>query len=92
MKEKHSKRHAVDRRRFLKSAAISVAATGTGALALPNIARAAQRYTIAFIPKSLSIPVFYFGHYGAKNEQKSSATSTSYGSDRRARTPTSRRK
>lgn len=70
MKERNSKRHGVDRRRFIKSAAVSIAATGTGGLALPNIARAARRYTIAFIPKSLSIPVFYFGHYGADKRAK----------------------
>ena len=65
-----SKSHAVDRRQLLKASAISAAGAAAGMLASPYVARAAQRYTIAFLPKSLSIPVFFFGHYGADKRAK----------------------
>ncbi len=41
-----------------------------GALALPYIAKAAKRYTIAVVPKSLDNPVFYTAHYGAIQRAK----------------------
>ena len=41
-------------------------AAGAGVLGMPYVARAARRYSIAVIPKSLDNPVFYYAHYGAE--------------------------
>lgn len=41
-----------------------------GALAMPYVAKAAKRYTIAVVPKSLDNPVFYTAHYGAIQRAK----------------------
>ncbi len=52
------------RRRTLIGA--TALAAGAGLLARPSVARAAKRYSIAVIPKSLDNPVFYYAHYGAE--------------------------
>lgn len=58
--------HDPSRRTLLKLGAAGAA----GALAMPYVARAAKRYTIAVIPKSLDNPVFYTAHYGAMQRAK----------------------
>lgn len=58
--------HAINRRRLLQAGA-GIAA---GTLAAPMIAKAAKRYTIAVVPKSLDNPVFYTAHYGAMQRAK----------------------
>ena len=54
------------RRDILKLAGAGAAA----GLAMPAIARANKRYTIAVVPKSLDNPVFYTAHYGAMQRAK----------------------
>jgi len=54
-------------RRSLIRSAGAVAMAG---LAMPAIARAAKRYSIAVVPKSLDNPVFYTAHYGAMQRAK----------------------
>ena len=51
------------RRTLIRAGAL---AAGAGLLARPYVARAAKRYSIAVIPKSLDNPVFYYAHYGAE--------------------------
>ncbi|HTU53528.1 MAG TPA: substrate-binding domain-containing protein [Acetobacteraceae bacterium] len=51
------------RRTLIRASAL---AAGAGLLARPYVARAAKRYTVAVIPKSLDNPVFYYAHYGAE--------------------------
>ncbi len=55
-----------ERRKLLLGGA-GVALTG---LACPSIARAAKKYTVAVIPKSLDNSVFYYAHYGADQRAK----------------------
>ena len=55
-----------DRRKLLLGSA-GVALAG---LARPSIARAAKKYTVAVIPKSLDNSVFYYAHYGADQRAK----------------------
>ena len=57
--------HDTSRRSLLK-----IGAATTGALAMPYVAKAAKRYTIAVVPKSLDNPVFYTAHYGAIQRAK----------------------
>jgi ribose transport system substrate-binding protein len=52
--------HNFSRRNILKG---GLAAAGI--LAAPHVSRAANRLTIAMVPKSLDLPVFAYGHYGA---------------------------
>ena len=58
------------RRRLLRAGASGLALAGAGTLALPHIARAAKRLTIAVIPKGLDNSVFYYAHYGAEQRAK----------------------
>ncbi|MGH7120371.1 MAG: substrate-binding domain-containing protein, partial [Acetobacteraceae bacterium] len=56
------------RRRTLVRAAVLGA--GASLLAKPYVARAAKRYSIAVIPKSLDNPAFDYAHYGAETRAK----------------------
>lgn len=58
--------HQTSRRNLLRLGAAGAA----GALAMPYVAKAAKRYTIAVVPKSLDNPVFYTAHYGAMQRAK----------------------
>ncbi len=48
-----------------RSVLLGGAGLALGGLAAPSIARAAKKYTVAVIPKSLDNSVFYYAHYGA---------------------------
>ncbi len=58
------------RRRFLLTGSAGIAAAGLSGLACPAIVRAAKKYSIAVIPKSLDNSVFYYAHYGADQRAK----------------------
>ncbi len=58
------------RRRFLLTGGAGIAAAGLSELACPAIGRAAKKYGIAVIPKSLDNSVFYYAHYGAEQRAK----------------------
>jgi ribose transport system substrate-binding protein len=54
------------RRGLLLAGGAGLALSAAGGLAMPNVARAAKRLTIAVIPKALDNNVFYYAHYGAE--------------------------
>lgn len=58
--------YALNRRRLLQTGA----GIALGTIAAPMIAKAAKRYSIAVVPKSLDNPVFYTAHYGAMQRAK----------------------
>ncbi|MGC8469088.1 MAG: substrate-binding domain-containing protein [Acetobacteraceae bacterium] len=70
MDHAHAPKLITGRRRLLALTGAGLAAGTTGLLAAPHVARAAKRYTIAVVPKSLDNSVFYYAHYGAEQRAK----------------------
>ncbi len=61
---------SLSRRGILLGGGAGLATAGLSGLACPLVARAAKRYSIAVIPKSLDNTVFYYAHYGAEQRAK----------------------